>query len=507
MTSLNPYLTVGDQMAGVLMQHRGMSRSEARRGCVAMLESVQIPEARRRLDMYPHEFSGGMRQRVMVASALLCEPELLIADEPTTALDVTVQARVLELMSQLVEELGTAMILITHDLGVVAGTCDRVVVMQSGEQREAGPVDQIFHSPSHSYTRSLLAAVPRLDEPGEGPVQGSMDTDEQVLEARDLSVHFSVRGAWGDKRTLKAVQDTSLSLRPGETLGVVGESGSGKSTLARAVLRLVDLESGTVSLGGSDIMALRGRHLRDMRRHMQVVLQDPLASLNPRMSIGDIIGEPLRTHEPGISRDERDKRVISLMKRVGLDPGHFNRYPHQFSGGQCQRVGIARALILQPRVVVCDEPVSALDVSVQAQIIELLKSLQQETGVAMIFIAHDLAVVRELCHRVLVMYLGRVVEIAAGDALYERPGHPYTRALLDAVPVPDPRVEREREREFLASDPPSPLSPPSGCAFRTRCGFASPVCAQSAPELEGDESHRVACFRTHELPAPHGVSP
>ena len=504
MTSLNPYLRVGDQMAQVLIRHRGMSTAQARKECLAMLESVQIPEAGRRLDMFPHEFSGGMRQRVMVATSLLCRPEVLIADEPTTALDVTVQARVLELLSNLVNELGTAMILITHDLGVVAGTCDRMLVMQSGLVRESGDVEPIFRSPAHDYTRTLLAAVPRLDRPGDGPVQGSVRGSEPALLGRHISVEFPVAGGWVRPRVLKAVQDVSLSLRPGETLGIVGESGSGKSTLARAVLRLVNVNAGTVRLDGDDITQLTGRKLREARRHMQVVLQDPLASLNPRMSVGDIIAEPLLTHEPGMEREERNQRVVTLMARVGLDPAMVNRYPHEFSGGQCQRVGIARALIIEPRVIVCDEPVSALDVSVQAQVIRLLKELQQETGVALIFIAHDLAVVRELCHRVMVMYLGRMVEVAEARDLYERPGHPYTRALMEAVPVPDPAVERGRPRESLTAEPPSPLSPPSGCAFRSRCVHAVPACGEAVPLLENIEGHLVACIRARELG--HGSS-
>jgi oligopeptide/dipeptide ABC transporter ATP-binding protein len=465
-----------------------------------------------------------MRQRVMIASALLNRPELLIADEPTTALDVTVQAQILELLRDLRDEFGMALILITHDLGVVAGTCDEVLVMQNGVCRERGPVDGIFHAPVHDYTRALLAAVPRLDEEttgrlasvdGEVPLavdgqegcaglpDSSGSSEPVLLDVDALYVSFAIPGdgLLAPTRKLKAVDGVSFSLSRGETLGVVGESGCGKSTLARAVLRLVDIEAGRVCLLGQDLAPLAGASLKSVRGQMQVIFQDPLASLNPRMTIGQIVAEPLETFQPGMSRADRMVRVQSMLERVGLEPEHVNRYPHEFSGGQCQRIGIARALILEPRLIICDEPVSALDVSIQAQIVNLLMDLQEEFGLALIFIAHDLAVVRHISQRVLVMYLGRVVELARSEALYRAPQHPYTRMLIDAVPIPDPRVERTRSRKLLEGDLPSPMDPPSGCTFRTRCPRAQPQCAEAVPGLVPGESGLVACFRAGEIQA------
>ena len=529
MTSLNPYLTVFEQMAQVLAHHEGMGRRAARARCVELLERVHIPEAARRVDMYPHEFSGGMRQRVMIASAMLCRPDLLIADEPTTALDVTVQAQILELMRDVRRDFGTAIILITHDLGVVAGLCDRVLVMHDGEEKESGPVDQIFYRPRHAYTRALLAAVPRLDrvegprlaalEPAPGgtetpspapsavapPPRAEPDfTAPPLLEVDDLRVHFRLapEAAFVRARVLKAVNGVSLALRPGETLGVVGESGCGKSTLARAVLRLVPATSGRVGLLGVDITAKDKKAMRPHRRDMQVVFQDPLASLNPRMTIGDIVAEPLWTHFPSLPRREVRRKVEAMLVRVGLGPQHLNRYPHEFSGGQCQRIGIARALVLEPKLVICDEPVSALDVSIQAQIVNLLMDLQAEMHLSLVFIAHDLAVVRHISHRILVMYLGQVAEIADRVALYERPLHPYTQALIRAVPIPDPDFERNKPFAPLQGDLPSPVNPPSGCAFRTRCPIAVARCAAETPALRAVDGHLVAC---HEAGATTGA--
>ena len=498
MTALNPYLTIGAQMQLVLRQHRGLSGRPARARCAELLEAVRITEAAERLDMYPHELSGGMRQRVMIATALLCEPRLLIADEPTTALDVTVQAQILELLRELRQQFQTATLLITHDLGVVAGNCDRLLVMQNGETRDQGDVESVFSAPTHAYTRALLAAVPRLDTPSELQPPAAA---EALLTARNLTVNFRLppQGWFAKARQLRAVDNVSLELLPGETLGVVGESGCGKSTLARAMLRLLDVSSGTVSLLGREFLSLQGSALRDARRNLQVVFQDPLASLNPRLTVRDIVAEPLETFQPQLDRDTVTARVAEMLERVGLEREHLRRYPHEFSGGQCQRIGIARALITRPSVIICDEPVSALDVSVQAQIIALLKSLQQEFSLALIFIAHDLAVVRSISHRVLVMYLGRAVEIAPADALVEQPAHPYTRALLASVPIPDPQRERARAQAPLQGDVPSPVDPPSGCAFRTRCRFAQSACAEQRPELRDFGSSRVACLRVEEL--------
>ena len=528
MTSLNPHLTVFQQMSQVLIHHEKLGRKAARSRCIELLEAVHIPAASRRLDMYPHEFSGGMRQRVMIASALLCRPDLLVADEPTTALDVTVQAQILALMRDLRRDFGTAIILITHDLGVVAGLCERVLVMNSGEGLESGPVDDIFYRPRHSYTRALLAAVPRLDEREiqrlaatsaegatspvtvEAPPRREPDVSAPLLlEVRNLQVHFRLHpeAIFSRPRVLKAVDGLNLELRPGETLGVVGESGCGKSTLARAVLRLVPATGGTICLLGANITTKDRRAMRVHRRDMQIIFQDPLASLNPRMTIGDIVAEPLWTHQPSLARREQRHKVEAVLGRVGLGPELVNRYPHEFSGGQCQRVGIARALVLKPQLVICDEPVSALDVSIRAQIIDLLMDLQAEMGLALIFIAHDLATVRHISHRIMVMYLGRVVEVADRIELYERPVHPYTQALIRAVPIPDPEQERRKLRAPLEGDLPSPLDPPSGCVFRTRCPIAEQQCAEAVPELRRVAGRLVACHKAESSAAGQAASP
>jgi len=526
MTSLNPYMTVFDQMSQVLIHHEKLGRREARARCVEMLEAVRIPEPKRRIDMYPHEFSGGMRQRVMIASALLCRPDLLIADEPTTALDVTVQAQILELMKDIRREFGTAIILITHDLGVVAGLCERVLVMNGGREMESGPVDDIFYRPQNAYTRALLAAVPRLDEAeirrlasiaaddaaekATAEAAGEVITRHEpkldaapLLEVDDLRVHFRIAPAtvFGRSQLLKAVDGVQLSLHPGETLGVVGESGCGKSTLARAVLRLVPATTGRITLLGDDITAKDKKAMRAHRRDMQVIFQDPLASLNPRMTVGDIVAEPLWTHSPGMPRAEVRKKVAAMLERVGLGPQFINRYPHEFSGGQCQRIGIARALVLEPELIICDEPVSALDVSIQAQIVNLLMDIQAEMNLSLVFIAHDLAVVRHISHRILVMYLGRVVEISDRVNLYERPMHPYTQALIRAVPIPDPHKERNKPHAPLQGDLPSPVDPPSGCTFRTRCPHAVERCASETPALRILGDSLVACHEAERVRA------
>jgi oligopeptide/dipeptide ABC transporter ATP-binding protein len=493
MTSLNPYLTVGDQMGLVLREHRGLRGAAARNECRSLLDAVHITDPASRLSMYPHELSGGMRQRVMIATALLCRPALLIADEPTTALDVTVQAQILALMTELRVSFGTAILLITHDLGVAAGTCDRLLVMKNGECQEQGPIDDCFHKPRTAYARELLAAVPRLNE--EVPVL-RFGNSEPVLQLQDLAVHYPVEqpGLFTPPKTLRALDGVSLDLRAGETLGVVGESGSGKSTLARAVLRLVPPTGGTVCLLGKELAQLPENEVRESRRDMQLVFQDPLAALDPRMTVGETIAEPLQGFEPTLSDADLTARVSEAMRQVGLDPEWRNRYPHQFSGGQCQRVGIARALILNPKLLVCDEAVSALDVTVQAQIVNLLLELQSRLGLALIFISHDLAVVRRLSHRVLVMYLGKVMELADADELYRNPKHPYTRALMAAVPIPDPRLEKTRVKALAKGEVPSPLAPPGGCAFRTRCPVAFERCSEEEPVLLTRDKSSVACW-------------
>ncbi|GGG90812.1 ABC transporter permease [Glycocaulis albus] len=465
LTSLTPHMRVGDQMKEVLAAHLSLKGEAAEKRCMEWLDRVRIPEAARRLRQYPHELSGGMRQRVMIAMSMLCGPDLLIADEPTTALDVTVQAQVLDIMDELKAETGAAIALITHDMGVVARMADRVQVMQNGAYVETGGVDQVFAEPAHAYTRMLLDAMPRLDKADRvtGPItqtRKAVEGEKPVLEVQDLKVWFPVPVGGGlIPRTipLKAVDGVSFDLLPGETIGVVGESGCGKSTLARAILRLVESTDGAVSWIGTNLLEKNARDMRQARKDMQIVFQDPLASLNPRMTIGASIAEPLITFRPEVRGKEREERVRAMMKRVGLDPDMINRYPHELSGGQNQRVGIARAMILSPKLVICDEAVSALDVSIQAQIIDLLADLQRDLGLSMLFISHDLSVVREVSHRVMVLYLGRIVEFATRDAIYDDARHPYTRALISAVPIPDPQIERKRERIKLSGDLPSPL--------------------------------------------------
>lgn len=493
LTALTPHLKIGVQMREVLQTHQRMSDKEARQRCLQWLENVRIPEAAHRLTQYPHELSGGMRQRVMIAMAMLCEPELLIADEPTTALDVTIQAEILDLMDELRRDHGTAVVLITHDMGVVARMCDRVQVMRHGEYVEQGSCEQVFYNAQHDYTKMLLNAVPRIqvsvdDLNDASSLEGAaaVDSDQVVasttedalagmpgaepgdtiLRVRNLRVTFPVHSGWfSPKRQLRAVDGIGFDLAAGETLGIVGESGSGKSTLARAILQLIEPTSGEVNWQGHELTSVGQEQLRSFRRDAQIVFQDPLASLNPSMTIGDSIAEPLKVFEPGLNRQERTRRVAAMMERVGLPYTLINRYPHELSGGQNQRVGIARAMINSPRLLICDEAVSALDVSIQAQILDLLKDLQQEFGLSLIFISHDLSVVWEVSSRILVMYLGSVVELASRDDLFARPQHPYTRQLVSAVPVPDPRVERSRTRIKLQGELASPMEPGARLRF------------------------------------------
>ena len=468
LTALTPHLRIGDQMVEVLKLHKGMSEGDARKLSLHWLERTQIPEARRRMRQFPHELSGGMRQRVMIAMAMLCGPRLLVADEPTTALDVTVQAEILDLMVKLQKEEGTAIALITHDMGVVARMCDRIEVMRLGEFVENGSAEQIFHAPKHDYTRMLIDAAPRIDQPNKSkPLVPVPQNAETVLDVEDVKVHFPVRideGLFGRKIPLKAVDGVSFKLRAGETLGIVGESGCGKSTLARAVLQLIPPSFGSVAWLGKPIEQLKHKAMIPFRKDMQIVFQDPLASLDPRMTIAASIAEPLKTFQPGLTSRQRKLKVAEMMEKVGLEARLINRYPHELSGGQNQRVGIARAMINGPKLVICDEAVSALDVSIQAQVVDLLKDLQREFGLSMMFISHDLSVVREISHRILVLYLGRAVELADRDTIYENAQHPYTKSLISAVPVPDPAVEKTRRRIKLPGELPSPLDP--GAALR-----------------------------------------
>ena len=439
MTSLNPVMTIGRQLTEVLLEHRVCSRAEAPARARTLLEDVHITDAERRLKQYPHELSGGMRQRVMIAIALACSPEILIADEPTTALDVTVQAEVLELIRALQREHGTTVLMITHDMGVVAEMADRVVVMRNGREEEAAPVRALFAAPETPYARALLAAVPGL---GDAPARPDYDTRASVVEADGLSVRFPMRGGVLNRVTahVHAVEDVSFRIAPGETLALVGESGCGKSTIGKALLGLVPT-TGSIRVDGKQVVGVSQAGLKPVRRNIQMVFQDPGASLDARMPVGAQVAEPLLVH--GIaSGSELTDRVAWLFNRVGLTADQMDRYPHEFSGGQRQRICIARALALRPKVIVADESVSALDVSVQAQVLDLLRELQEEVGLAYLFISHDMAVIDQVADRVAVMNLGQMVETGTREQVLRNPSHPYTRRLLSAVPIPDPTRKR-----------------------------------------------------------------
>ncbi|AYD64233.1 dipeptide ABC transporter ATP-binding protein [Achromobacter sp. LC458] len=486
MTSLNPSFTAGNQIAEALQLHQGLDAAAARAETLRMLERVRIPEARAILDRYPHQLSGGMRQRVMIAMALSCKPQLLIADEPTTALDVTIQAQILQLIRQLQEEMDMGVIFITHDMGVVAEVADRVLVMYRGDKVEEGGSDEIFARPRHAYTRALLSAVPRLgamhgtDEPApfpllkveeaahvanpaalvDAPVAAPSTVRREngpVLKVRDLTTSFDITGGILGRvqKRVHAVEKVSFDLYPGETLSLVGESGCGKTTTGRSLLQLVKSKSGTIEFDGKNIGALRGSAMQTLRQHIQFIFQDPFASLDPRMTVGYSIMEPLLIHNVAKGKAAQD-RVRWLMDKCGLLPEMIDRYPHEFSGGQRQRICIARALALNPKVVIADESVSALDVSIQAQIVNLLLDLQRELGVSFLFISHDMAVVERVSHRVAVMYLGQIVEIGPRRAIFENPQHPYTKKLMAAVPIADPQ-RRHRERSLLVDEIPSPM--------------------------------------------------
>jgi len=587
MTSLNPAMTIARQLSEMMQLHLNMDHRAARERSIELLKLVGIPDAERRIDDYPHQFSGGMRQRVMVAMAVSCSPKLMIADEATTALDATIQAQLLELMKDIVVRFKTAMVMVTHNLGIVARYAQRINVMYAGRIIESGTVKEIWDKPLHPYTIGLLHCVPKLGR-RLAPIEGSpphlinmsstcpflprcgyqtencgkepwseirlvegqhyvacpVDTrsvdptasvasgrdkranrvqpmaakpevtcpgapesggntkprqDDIILEVKDLRMYFPVtRGLLRRKiADVKAVDNISFKIGRGETLGLVGESGCGKTTVGRCTQRLYRPTGGQIRFEGEDVALLSENRLKTLRRKMAVVFQDPYGSLNPRMNAGNIVSEPLKVHRLVRSRRECEEKMEELFEMVGLDPSMTDRFPHEFSGGQRQRIAIARALAGDPSLIICDEPISALDVSIQAQIINLLQELQEKKeGLTYLFISHDLLTVQYMSTRVAVMYLGRIVEIAASQEIYDHTLHPYSRALLSAIPFPDPHLEEKRERIILEGDVPSPLNPPPGCHFHTRCPIVTSECSEVVPPLRDvGGCHEVACIR------------
>jgi oligopeptide/dipeptide ABC transporter ATP-binding protein len=578
MTSLNPTMTIGRQIAEGVRLHRDVTRDQARQRTLEVLRLVELPQPAERIDQYPHELSGGLRQRVMIAMALACEPKLLIADEPTTALDVTIQAQILNLIDELRQRLSMAVVLITHDMGVIAGRTDRVLVMYAGKIAEEAETGQLFKRIRHPYSEALLASVPRLDRgPDERllsipglppdlsqtitncrfaprcqyatdqcrnedppltdmapvdqlihrfacfhPVDHGTDqrpipvevtvkeraaqservqalaTGDNIIEVRDVVKEFPVMSGTVFRHqtaSVKAVSNLTFDIRRGETFGLVGESGCGKTTLGHLIVALDRATSGSIRFDGVEMSSLSGRDLRNRRRDLQLMFQDPYASLDPRMRVGSIIREPLKVHGAGSAGDQAEK-VRSLLSEVGLSKDSVDRYPHEFSGGQRQRIGLARSLALDPKLIVADEPVSALDVSIQAQILNLMKDLQIRHGLTYMMISHDLAVVRYMADTIGVMYLGKLVEVGPASEVYERPAHHYTVGLLDAVPEAEVEVARSKvqTRATVAGELPSPIDPPSGCRFRTRCPAAQEVCAQIEPPLtDFGNGHVAAC--------------
>ncbi|EMA67657.1 peptide ABC transporter ATP-binding protein [Halorubrum aidingense JCM 13560] len=579
MTALNPVLTVGQQITETIELHQDVSSAEARTIAIDAMREVEIPAPAERIDEYPHEFSGGMRQRILIAIGLACEPDLIIADEPTTALDVTTQAKILDLLNDLREKHGVSILMITHNLGVVAQTCDRVGVMYAGNLVETGAVSSIFARPRHPYTRTLIDAIPAVDSdrdrlyalPGSMPDLKSLPdgcnfaercphavdacrtgddptlepasdgeggshaacirsdeldlsesaveagdarqqkdiADDPLLEVNGLKKHFpSGDGLFGnlslartdgggltlERRYVKAVDGVDFTINRGETVGLVGESGCGKSTVARTVMQLLEPTAGEVYFDGQPLHSLGKSAIRSLRQEMQIIFQDPKSSLNPRKTVGQIVGRGMEKH--GIATgDEKRERIAELLERVGLQASDVDKYPHQFSGGQQQRIAIANALAVEPDLIVCDEPVSALDVSVQAQILNLLDDIQAEFGLSYLFISHNISVVQHICDRVAVMYLGKIAEIGSVDQVFDAPYHPYTESLLSAVPHPTP--ETQPERILLDGTVPSPLDPPSGCPFHTRCPKKiGDVCETDVPVPEpvgGESTHQISC--------------
>jgi oligopeptide/dipeptide ABC transporter ATP-binding protein len=579
LSSLNPTKTIGEQVAEPVRLHRGASKREALDRALEVLDLVGLPQPKERLSRYPHELSGGLRQRVMIAIALANEPKVLLADEPTTALDVTIQAQILSLLDDLRDRLGMATLLITHDMGVVAGRTSRINVMYAGRLVETAPTKRLFSSMRHPYTQGLLGSIPRLQSdnrkalvsipgippdltnpprgcrfaprcpratsqcrehepplsgddpehrfacwhPVDGPVTSRPEItavhfaareqtnghEEHLLEIKDVVREYPITAGILQRRvaSVKAVSGVDLHVDVGETLGLVGESGCGKTTLGKLIVGVEKPDSGEITLDGKEVFRFKGRTLRRARRDLQMMFQDPYASLDPRMRVSTILREPLVIQGIG-SRREQEERVTRLLDEVGLPAKSLERYAHEFSGGQRQRIALARALILEPKVIVADEPVSALDVSIRSQVLNLMKRLQDEHSMASVVISHDLAVVKYLSDRIGVMYLGKLVELGSGEDIYLRPAHPYTEALIKTIPVPDPEAERAKHDAGIRGELPSPIDPPSGCRFRTRCPRAQQLCAEVEPELRPfGRGHVAACHFPLQAPSEEGVQP